>query len=62
MRNKIDLIDPKLLTEEAEDERYINSPFRNLKNLHAKQKGKRYEEITEQVLWANLKTLIMIEL
>jgi hypothetical protein len=50
VRNKIDLIDPKLLTEEAEDQRYVNSPFRNLKNLHAKQKGKRYEAITEQVL------------
>ena len=50
MRNKIDLIDPTLLIEEAEDQRYINSPFRHLKNLHAKQKGKRYEAITEQVL------------
>ena len=50
MKNRIDLVDSKLLVEEKEDPRYIDSPFRNLKNLHAKQKGKRYEQITEQVL------------
>lgn len=50
MTNLINHIDPELLTEGAEDARYVNSPFRHLKQLHAKQKGKRYEEITESVL------------
>jgi len=48
--NLISYVDRNLLVEEIEDLRYANSPFRNLKKMHAKQKGKRYEEITEQVL------------
>lgn len=50
MKNLIDLIDPVLLKEGDEDPRYALSPFRGLKNLHAKQKGSRYEQITEAVL------------
>ncbi|MEK9697975.1 MAG: hypothetical protein VW270_19560 [Candidatus Poseidoniales archaeon] len=50
MKNFLSLIDQSLLAEEAVDPRYENSPFRALKNLPAKQKGKRYEEITEHVL------------
>ncbi len=50
MRNLLEHIDPELLVEELEDPRYANSPFRYLKKLHAKQKGKRYEKITECVL------------
>lgn len=50
MTNLINHVDPKLLTEGTEDARYVDSPFRYLKQLHAKQKGKRYEEITESVL------------
>src|SRR5210317_2202190 len=45
-----DIIDPVLLEEEPEDIRYINSPFRHLKKLPPKQKGMRYEQITEDVL------------
>ena len=52
MKFDITNIDPKLLQPEAEDERYINSPFRHLKKLLPKQKGKRYEKITENVLKA----------
>jgi hypothetical protein len=48
----INLIDKELLAQEPEDPRYINSPFRFLKQLHAKQAGKRYEAITECVLKA----------
>lgn len=44
------LIDPSLLLPEDPDPRYINSVFCHLKNLGAKQKGKRYEKITEDVL------------
>lgn len=50
--NKIDLIDKSLLVPEEEDYRYSNSPFSHLKRLSAKQKGKRYELITDQVLKA----------
>jgi hypothetical protein len=39
-----------LLEAESEDSRYANSPFRHLKQMHAKQKGKRYEKITECVI------------
>jgi len=46
----INLIDKTLLVQELEDSRYMNSEFRFLKQLHAKQKGKRYEEITACVL------------
>jgi hypothetical protein len=48
--NTLNLIDPELLSAEVEDSRYVNSPFRHLKQLHAKQKGKRYEKITECVV------------
>ena len=45
----VGLIDSTLLQPEAEDPRYVNSPFRNLKPLHAKQKGKRFEMIVADV-------------
>lgn len=45
----VSLIDPTLLQPEAEDPRYVNSPFRNLKPLAAKQKGKRFEMIVADV-------------
>lgn len=48
--NILNLVDPELLDAEQEDPRYVNSPFRHLKQLHAKQKGKRYEKITECVV------------
>ena len=48
--NILDLIDSDLLLAEQEDPRYINSAFRFVKQMHAKQKGKRYEEITECVV------------
>lgn len=50
MRNLLEHIDTELLAEEPEDPRYADSPFRHLKKMHAKQKGKRYEKITECVL------------
>ena len=50
MKNFLSLIDQSLLAEGERDPRYENSPFRALKNLHAKQKGKRCEQITEHVL------------
>ena len=46
----INLIDANLLIADEVDHRYINSPFMNLKLMHAKQKGSRYEMITECVL------------
>lgn len=46
----IGFIDPELLQEEPEDPRYMTSPFRKLKNLLPKQKGSRYEKITECIL------------
>lgn len=46
----MNLVDPKLLEAEEEDPRYLDSPFRYLKQLHAKQKGQRYEQITESVI------------
>lgn len=48
--NLLDLVDKELLLEEEEDPRYANSPFRYVKRLQAKQKGKRYEEITRSVI------------
>lgn len=50
MTNLLEYVDQSLLVEEDEDPRYTNSPFRHLKKMHAKQKGKRYENITECVL------------
>ena len=50
MRNLLEHIDTELLAEEPEDPRYADSPFRHLKKMHAKQKGSRYEKITECVL------------
>lgn len=46
----INLIDAHLLVADEIDYRYINSPFVHLKLMHAKQKGSRYEMITECVL------------
>jgi hypothetical protein len=46
----IELIDPLLLLPEEIDSRYMNSPFRHIKLMGPKQKGKRYENIAESVL------------
>lgn len=46
----LDLIDKYLLVAEEDDPRYADSPFVHLKRLSAKQKGKRYELITECAL------------
>ena len=46
----IELIDAELLVEEKLDERYVNSPFKHLKNIPAKQKGSRFEKIVSNVL------------
>ena len=48
--NLIEIIDPKLLEPEDRDTRYDNSPFKHIKAMGAKQKGKYYELITENVL------------
>jgi len=50
MKNLIEMIDPKLLEPEDRDTRYDNSPFKHIKAMGAKQKGKYYELITENVL------------
>ena len=39
--NMIELIDADLLVEEKLDERYVNSPFKHLKNIPAKQKTQK---------------------
>lgn len=39
-----------LLEEDAIDERWMNSPFKNLKRMGAKQKGKRFELIVKHLL------------
>lgn len=49
MKKLVDLIDDSLLEPEQPDPRYENSPFRFIKPMHAKQKGKRFEKITECV-------------
>jgi hypothetical protein len=46
----IGFIDPVLLLEEPEDPRYTTSPFRKLKTLGPKQRGSRYEKISECIL------------
>ena len=46
----IELIDAEFLVEEKMDERYVNSPFKHLKPMHAKQKGSRFEKIVSNVL------------
>lgn len=46
----LDQISPSLLKEEIIDERYINSPFINLKKISAKQLGSRYEKIVIEVM------------
>ena len=48
--NLIEMIDPMLLEPEDRDVRYDNSPFKNIKAMGAKQKGKYYELITENVM------------
>lgn len=45
-----DFIDQNLLLPGEVDLRYEESPFKHLKKLHAKQAGKRYEQITDNVL------------
>jgi hypothetical protein len=42
-----------LLEEEAIDFRWDNSPFKNLKKMGAKQKGKRFEMIVKHLLNGN---------
>jgi len=46
----IDLIEDTLLEPHTIDPRYEDSPFRHIKLMDAKTKGKRYEQITECVL------------
>lgn len=46
----LDIIPSELLESTAIDERYRDSPFRNLKTLPPKVKGSRYESITEIIL------------
>lgn len=46
----VNMVDSNLLLPEDPDPRYVNSVFCHLKGLGAKQKGKRYEKITEDVL------------
>lgn len=48
--NILATIDANLLAAPKEDIRYINSPFRELKKMGPKQKGKRYELITIDLL------------
>ena len=48
--NMIELIDAEFLVEEKLDERYVDSPFKHLKPMHAKQKGSRFEKIVSGVL------------
>ena len=47
---KISDITSTLLQNEEIDSRWLSSPFLALKQLHAKQAGKRFEEITREVL------------
>ena len=46
----IEMINKNLLEPEDRDTRYDNSPFFHIKGMGAKQKGKYYELITEDVL------------
>lgn len=46
----VEMIDKSLLEPEDRDLRYDNSPFVHIKAMGAKQKGKYYELITEDVL------------
>jgi hypothetical protein len=48
--SKIQLIDKHLLDAEQIDDRYGDSPFLPLKFMTPKQKGRRYEMITECIL------------
>ena len=48
--NLIDLIDNEFLLPEEVDPRYASSPFKYVKLMGPKQKGKRYEQIAENVL------------
>lgn len=50
MKKLIEMIDQNLLAPEDRDTRYDNSPFKHIKAMGAKQKGKYYELITENVL------------
>lgn len=45
-----DAVSPSLLVPEDRDTRYDNSPMKHIKAMGAKQKGKYYELITENVL------------
>lgn len=49
-RNMMNLIDEKYLEPEDRDTRYDHSPFKHLKAMAAKQKGKYYELISKDVL------------
>lgn len=49
MSNFIELIDEQFLQPEETDPRYDDSPFKHLKNMLPKQKGKKFEQIVECV-------------
>lgn len=48
--NLLEMIDSMLLEPEDRDLRYDNSPFKHIKAMGPKQKGKYYELFTENVL------------
>ena len=45
-------IDSSLLNEDTVDARYINSPFKDLKNLQSRSKGSRFEKIASGIFKA----------
>jgi len=45
-----------LLEEDSIDKRWLNSPFKNLKRMGAKQKGKRFELIVKNLLKGDNRT------
>lgn len=49
MQNLIDLIDESLFAPIAEDERYVGSVFRSIRQMAPKHKGARYEAIVEHL-------------
>jgi hypothetical protein len=50
MSNIVSLIEERFLQPEESDHRYDKSPFKHLKSMLPKQKGKRFEHITECVI------------
>jgi hypothetical protein len=53
MKKLIHTLDPALLAEGTNDDRYNDSPFRNLKKLPPKTKGSRFEKITRALMEAH---------